>query len=159
MYMDNYYNIIANGYDKLHKKEQLNKINIIKNNIKINKNDKLLDVGCGTGISSDFNCFCVGVDNSIGLLKQNKKTKIFALAENLPFKNNSIDMVISVTAIHNFNDINKSLREIKRVGRKKFVFSVLKKTKKFNEIESNINKLFVIKKVVIENKDIIFFTT
>lgn len=153
----NFYDEISKGYDRLYLDEQLNKINIIKDNIKINKNYRLLDVGCGTGISSDFNCFSIGIDNSIGLLKQNKKTKILALAENLPFKNNSFDIVISITAIHNFNDINKALKEMKRVG-KKFVFSVLKKTKKFNKIKSNINKLFIIKKMVIENKDIIFFT-
>ena len=36
---------------------------------------KILDVGCGTGISSGFDCFVAGIDPSIGLLRQNKNGK------------------------------------------------------------------------------------
>src|SRR3989338_6756437 len=70
-----YYDVIAKGYNELHSGEQLNKLSIIRNNIKINKNTKILDVGCGTGISSGFDCFVAGIDPSIGLLRQNKNGK------------------------------------------------------------------------------------
>ena len=80
----NYYNEIAEGYNELHKEEQLNKLKIIKENIEINKTDKLLDVGCGTGISSDFDCNVYAIDPSEELLKQNPvKNKIIANAENI----------------------------------------------------------------------------
>ena len=153
-----YYGFIANGYNELHREEQLNKLIIIKNNINIKKDKKMLDVGCGTGISSGFECFAVGIDPSIGLLRQNKNDKkLLGAAEMLPFKSNSFDYVISVTSIHNFNNIKKSIDEMKRVGRQNFVFSVLKKSKKFNTIKNLIEKNFKIGKVIEEGKDTIFF--
>jgi len=153
-----YYDKISKGYNELHGEEQLKKVNIILNNIRLKKSDKLLDVGCGTGLYLDlFKCDITGVDPSEELLKQCSHKTIKSSAERLPFKDNSFDWVISITAIHNFKDIEKSLEEIKRVGKKKFVFSVLKKSKKFDYISNLIRKKFKIKKIVIEEKDIIFF--
>lgn len=152
-----YYNQISKGYNELHKEEQLNKLSIIKSNIKIAKDSRMLDVGCGTGISSDFDCFVIGIDSSIKLLSQNRRLKINSLAENLPFKDRIFDFVISVTSIHNFNDIGRSISEMKRVGKQNFVFSILKKSGKLNDIKKIIGKNFRIKKVIEEEKDVIFF--
>lgn len=150
------YDSMAGSYNELHGEEQSNKIAIIKNIIKISKKTKILDVGCGTGISSDFGCFVVGIDPSPGLLKYNRHLKILGAAEALPFKNNSFDYAISVTSMHNFSDIAKSINEIKRVGKKDFVFSILKKTKKFDIIKSAIKNNFKIIKELEEEKDRIF---
>src|SRR3989338_3366943 len=153
-----YYNEIAQGYNELHLEEQLSKLSIIKNNIKISRTTKILDVGCGTGISSQFDCCVVGIDPSVGLLKQNKNSKkIIGFAESLPFKDNSFDYVISVTSMHNFKDIKKSIDEIKRVGRNDFVFSVLKKSGKSKSIKKLIEKNFKIDKMIEEEKDTIYF--
>jgi len=154
-----YYNSISRSYNKLYREEQLNKIRIIKNNLKLKKQDFLMDVGCGTGIfAEEFNCVKVGVDPAINLLNQGKNALyIQAYAENLPFKDNSFDVVISVTAIHNFKNIKRGLEEIKRVSRKNVVLSILKKSAKINEIKDNIQKLFKITKTIEENQDIIFF--
>jgi len=153
-----YYNKISKGYNELHKKEQLKKLSIIKKNIKIKNNNLLLDVGCGTGISSKFNCKVIGIDPSTGLLKLNKnKNKIQGHAENLPFKDNIFDYVISVTSVHNFKNIEKSFKEIKRVGKNNFIFSILKRSNKLNEIKKQIKNNFIIKKVIEEEKDIVFF--
>ena len=153
-----YYDNISEGYDGLYKDEQIKKLNIIKSKIKIRKNSKLLDVGCGSGLSSDFGCFVVGIDPSIGLLKNNKnKMKIMGIAEMLPFKDSSFDWVISVTAMHNFDDAEKSINQAKRAGKDNFVFSVLKKSKKFDKISMIINKNFKVYNAVEEDKDTIFF--
>lgn len=152
-----YYSQIADGYNELHSEEQLSKLSIIKNNIRINTTTKILDVGCGSGISSQFDCKVVGVDPSIRLIKQNPKHKIIGVAETLPFKNNQFDYVISVTSIHNFKNIKKSINEIKRVGKGNFVFSVLKKSGKFDFIKGLIQKNFKVGKVAEEGKDTIFF--
>jgi len=154
--MPNYYNQISKSYNELHKEEQLKKLSIIKNNIKIKNHNLLLDVGCGTGISSDFNCKVIGIDPSIELLKQNNKNKILAKAENLPFRNNIFDFVISITALHNFKDIEKSLKEIKRVGKNNFILSIFKKSKDINKIKNLIKKHFDITNIIEEEKDIIF---
>ncbi len=153
-----YYDAIAKGYNELYQQEQLHKLSIIKNNININKNTKILDVGCGSGSSSQFNCEVIGIDPSIKLIKQNNnKNKILGIAEALPFKYNSFDYVISITAIHNFNNIKKSFEEIKRVGKENFIFSVLKKSREFDYIKNLIEKNFKIEKVIEEEKDTILF--
>ena len=153
-----YYDAISGGYDELHGEEQLSKLSIIKSNLEISKNAMLLDVGCGTGISSGFDCFVAGIDLSMGLLRQNKNNKkILGAAESLPFKDKSFDYVISVTAMHNFNNIKKSMEDMKRVGKVHFVFSVLKKSRKFDYIKKMIEENFKIGNVVEEEKDVIFF--
>jgi ubiquinone/menaquinone biosynthesis C-methylase UbiE len=152
-----FYNSISKGYDELYGQEQGIKLNIIKRNFKINKKDFLLDVGCGTGKSSDFNCRVVGMDPSIGLLNLNSlDKKIIAIAENIPFKDHVFDKVISITSLHNFNDFKKGLQEMKRVGKKNFGFSVLKKSRKFNAIEREIRENFKIKKILDGKADWIF---
>ncbi len=160
---DDYYNEIASGYDELHEKEQLKKLGIVKKELKITKKIKLLDVGCGTGISSDFDCHVTGVDPSSGLLKIARKNFpkikfIKASAEKLPFKDKTFDIVVSLTAIQNFSNLEKGLKEIKRVGRKQFALSYLKKSKKAKEIEKIIRKEFKDYKIkrIEEEKDIIF---
>lgn len=150
------YDSIAGSYNELYWEEQLNKLSIIKKNIKISEKAKILDVGCGTGISSDFGCFAVGIDPSFGLLKHNGHLKILGAAEALPFKDNSFDYVISVTSIHNFSDIAQSINEIKRVGKKNFVFSVLKKSRKFDVIKQAIENNFSLRGEIEEEKDTIY---
>lgn len=153
-----FYNSISRGYDELYGEEQLSKLSIIKKNIKIRKGTKILDVGCGTGVSSDFECFVVGIDPSIALLSQNNgNVKLAGTAEALPFKSGSFDYVISVTAMHNFQDIGKSIEEMKRVGKQNFVFSILKKSKKFGSIKNLLEKNFKIEKNIEEEKDVVFF--
>lgn len=154
----NYYDAIAKSYNELHGEEQKKKLEIISKNINPKPGDKLLDVGCGTGICTQWDCFSVGIDPSFGLVKQAKPGNfIQAKAENIPFKDNSFDFVISVTAIHLFDDVDKGLEEMKRVGKDRFVFSVLKKSSKANEIINKIKYKFKIVKDIVEDKDIILF--
>jgi len=163
-----YYNDIAEGYDELYGEEQLKKLNLIREKSKelgidITRDTKLLDVGCGTGISTDFwNCDAAGIDPSLELIKQNKhhgkKSKLIqASAEEMPFPDDSFDIVISITAIHNFGDIEKGLQEIKRVGRNYFALSFLKRSEKAGMIKELIEKIFDVKEIVEEEKDLIVF--
>lgn len=157
-----YYNDIARGYNELHKEEQLKKLRVIAEELKgkIRKTDFLLDVGCGTAFSLDFfDCNRVGIDSAIELLKQSKYFVIDAEAEHLPFKDKSFDFVISVTALHNFDDIGKGLREIRRVCRGVAVLSILNHTKKLDLIKSRIMQLFKLQGIIQEEKDIIYFLT
>ena len=160
--MPNYYDEIAQGYEELYKEEQLKKIRLIQEHLKVNSEDKLLDVGCGTGLTTEqWSCQRYGIDPSVKLLEkarqENKIEYKQAPAENIPYPDNFFDVVISITAIQNFNDIKKGLREIKRVGKNKFVLSFLKKSNKRDFIEKKIKELFNVKNIIEEEKDIIFF--
>ena len=70
-----FYDSIAPGYDELYAEEQRIKLGIIKENLDIKNNDLLLDVGCGTGLSSDFDCEVIGIDPSMELLQQSNNNE------------------------------------------------------------------------------------
>lgn len=155
----NFYKLTAKGYNDLYGEEQEIKHRIIKENLEIKQTDLLLDVGCSTG--HDFNCSVIGIDPSMELLLQNNPldhidNKILARAESIPFKDNTFDKVISVTSMHNFDDIEKGITEIKRVGKDNFAFSILKTSNKFDLIENKIKKNFDIKKIIDGKKDWVF---
>ncbi|MBW3012274.1 class I SAM-dependent methyltransferase [Candidatus Woesearchaeota archaeon] len=146
-----YYDEISSGYNELHAEEQKKKFNLVKKYIK----GKVLDVGCGTGLSTPEGA--VGIDPSPGLLKLNPNNeKILGRAECLPFEDKSFDTVISLTAIHNFDDIEKSLKEMKRVSKGRIIISLLKKSKDFDQIKKLIEKEIKPDKTIDEEKDLIF---
>jgi ubiquinone/menaquinone biosynthesis C-methylase UbiE len=152
-----YYDAIAPGYQELYGDEQEKKLAIIKHYAKPKRTDRLLDVGCGNGLSTKiWDCIATGIDPSEKLLPK-EPNFIKGEAENLPFEDNSFDYVISITAIQNFHDIEKALREIKRVGKKRFVLSWLKKSKNSDKILAKVRELWNIQKIILEDKDIICF--
>lgn len=162
-----YYNEIAEGYEELHEDEQLAKLNAIKmllekENIKISPNSKLLDVGCGSGISTRFweftECERIGVDPAEKLIEIAQKKDINGQyfvegAENLSFEDELFDFVISITAIHNFEDLEKGIKEIDRVGKSFFILTILKKAINFEDIISKLKEKFKIIKDYEEEKD------
>jgi ubiquinone/menaquinone biosynthesis C-methylase UbiE len=159
----NYYDKISKGYEELHKEEQLRKIRIIERYLKVKHTDKLLDVGCGTGLTTQpWKCIRYGIDPSRKLLERARERERItykrASAEKIPFKDSFFDIVISVTAIQNFQDIEKALKEIKRVGKDKFVLTFLKKSSKKEKINRLIRKYFKVGEVVEEEKDLIFYS-
>ncbi len=87
------YNRLANNYNELYFKEQLKKIIIIKNELKI-EDEKVLDVGCGTASYSGFFKNYLGIDNSVEMMKMANANIVFGKAEDLPFKDNSFDVII-----------------------------------------------------------------
>ena len=158
-----YYDEISEGYEELHGEEQLKKVELIKKYLKPKADDKLLDVGCGTGLTTEsWPCKRFGVDPAPKLIERAHQKDLIeykiAPAESIPYPDDFFDYVISITAIQNFEDIEKGLSEIKRVGKDKFVLSFLKKSPKAESIKEKINELFEIKKEIEEEKDLIFFS-
>ena len=150
------YKHIAKSYNELHKEEQIRKLEIIKKNIKIIS--PLLDVGCGTGISTNyFNVESIGIDNSKEMIEQSKEGNlIYGNAEKLPFPDKTFNTVISVTAFHNFKNMEEALLEIKRVSRNNNIaISFLKKSSKLNKFRNLLKKYFKFKEVDCYN-DVLF---
>lgn len=152
-----YYNKISKSYNELHGEEQIKKLKVISNYIRPKRNETLLDVGCGTGISTKFwKCKAIGIDPSKELVKICGKQCRIGKAEHLPFKNRSFDYVISVTAVQNFDNIEKGLKEIKRVAKGTVIITALKKSQKIDQIRKLINRHFKVSKELEEEKDLIF---
>ena len=90
----------------------------------------ILEIGIGTGKNLQYyrkNCSLTAIDVSKGMLekakknaeKLGKKAKFFQMpAEELQFKDNSFDHVVSFLVLCSVSDQLKSLREMKRVCRK-----------------------------------------
>jgi ubiquinone/menaquinone biosynthesis C-methylase UbiE len=156
-----YYDDISEGYEELHAEEQLKKVDLIKKYLNPKPTDRLLDVGCGTGLTTEpWPCIRYGIDPAkklIGRARQRNKIMYkVAPAEKIPFPDNFFDYVLSITALQNFQDIEKGLKEIRRVGKDKFILTALKRSEKIGKIGSLIRKYFKVKKVVEEDKDLIF---
>lgn len=157
------YKYIAKSYTKLHKEEQSKKLNKIKeylDNHKISlKNKKILDVGSGTGISTDFFEGAIGIEPEIEMIKQGSYNAIQASAENLPFNDHTFDVIISVTAIHNIANFKKAISEIKRVLKPRYllIITLLRKSNKFEEIKQLIKKEFNVIEIQ-EEKDTILIS-
>ena len=95
---------------------------------------KILDVGCGKGfmiydflkLNPKFEIRGIDISNyAINNCKKEVANNLqVASCDNLPFEDNSFDLVISINTIHNLekDGCGKSLREINRVSRKnKFI--------------------------------------
>lgn len=157
-----YYDEIADGYDLLHGAEQERKIALIQTLIRPLPGESLLDVGCGSGISTrPWKCHKKGIDPSEKLIgiarsKDADGQYLVAGAESIPFTDNRFDYVISVSSIHNFSDPMKGLSEIRRVGKSNYVFSVLKSANSFSILSGMIKELFSVEMVVRDAQDVVF---
>ncbi|MBS3158579.1 methyltransferase domain-containing protein [Candidatus Woesearchaeota archaeon] len=174
-----YYNEIASSYDELHGKEQIKKLELIKtellrNNL-LEKGIFVLDVGAGTGLSSlyiDIEAIkVVSLEPAFELLKRNKnRYRVQGIAEFLPFKANTFQIVQSITAMHNFDDIPKAIEEMKRAAKNRavnnnaihdkaaksyFIVSLLKKSQSASKITTLLKKEFKVIKEIEEEKDLI----
>lgn len=142
--------------------------------------DKIvLDAGCGTGLFYDFllthlidnsnnRYFFIGVDISWNMLKgfflklqtreklvKNQVSLVLSDLENLPFRENTFQALVSLTSLQNLPSIITGINESFRVTRdnSKVKFSILKKTINLGEVLSHI-KSRAIKLEIIDNDDL-----
>jgi ubiquinone/menaquinone biosynthesis C-methylase UbiE len=145
------YDSTAQIYDMRYAEEQTAKIEAALEELKIEKPDLVLDVGCGTGILFDYVAekteAIVGVDISRKILLQAKKRAknfqnihlILADADNIPIRENVFTHVFGITLLQNMPNPTKTLKEIRRVAKENstIVVSGLKKAftqREFEEI-------------------------
>ncbi|MFH1650394.1 MAG: methyltransferase domain-containing protein [Candidatus Woesearchaeota archaeon] len=152
-----YYDDISAGYEELHGEEQRNKLRILAAELDVKRDNKLLDVGAGTGMSAQhFDCKWTGIEPSAGMIEHATEQIILGKGEELPFKDNQFDVVICVTALHNFDNPEKGLKEMIRVGKGKFGFSLLRSAHNHKELVLMIKHNFNVLKHIEEEKDDIF---
>lgn len=116
--------LIEVGFSKNYKPRDL-KFKKFLDLLEMKKGDRVLDVGCGTGIflariAQTYQADCTGVDisrKSITTAKRWKSPQLhFKVAEatQLPFKNESFDYVLSFDALEHIRDQSKALSEMVR---------------------------------------------
>jgi ubiquinone/menaquinone biosynthesis C-methylase UbiE len=104
-------------------------VDLFTEHYKLKNNSRILDVGCAKGFMlRDFreklpNAILSGLDISEYAIRNSdslvKHDLVIGNATNLPFLNNSFDLIISINTLHNLqvDDCVKALKEIERVGR------------------------------------------
>ena len=131
------YDLTAEMYDMRYAQEQEDKIEAAMRNIKTEQLGLVLDAGCGTGILFSHVAqkagTLIGLDISKKTLLQAKRRAVNgkinvhlvqADVDNMPFRDNVYNHVFAITVLQNTPDRNKTLREIKRVGKRDSVFIV-----------------------------------
>jgi ubiquinone/menaquinone biosynthesis C-methylase UbiE len=94
----------------------LSELNLLKQLVP--KRGAGLDIGCGTGVFTAPLNIKIGVEPSkkMSLLAKEKGLNVYnAVAEKLPFANNSFDHILMVTTICFLDNLDKALVEIRRV--------------------------------------------
>ncbi len=97
----------------------------ILNNVQMSKNDKILDIGGGTGklietiLKENTKVKGYVLDKSISMLKRSslEEKVIVGDSATLPFGSNCFDFVFCIDALHHFEDKHKSLKEMIRVSK------------------------------------------
>jgi ubiquinone/menaquinone biosynthesis C-methylase UbiE len=104
-------------------------VDLFTEHYKLKNNSRILDVGCAKGFMlRDFreklpNAILSGLDISEYAIRNSdslvKHDLVIGNATNLPFLDNSFDLIISINTLHNLQieDCVKALKEIERVGR------------------------------------------
>jgi ubiquinone/menaquinone biosynthesis C-methylase UbiE len=102
---------------------------LIISSLKPEKDDKILDAGCGTGVFTDdilkHGALVFGIDISLPMLaRAGEKLEgypFFTALGNmtcLPFAKNSFDKVVSITALEFIEDARKAVEELFRVTKR-----------------------------------------
>lgn len=154
------YSHTAASYTELHRYEQEEKIRALLPFFQTKS--PLLDLGCGTGLASiPFKGIKVGVDSSKEMLLHcvNKRLmRVAARAEELPFRDNSFNSAICLTAIHNFKNPQRAVKELKRVCRGVMAISLLKRAIRFSTLLLLLETDFQILREIDTDKDLILIT-
>jgi len=130
MGVKDYYDRLAGVYDSLYKNKYMRVVERRIISEFVDREDFVLDIGCGTGEHLKILNKAIGLDISLEMSKiAREKTDKFVVvgnAEFLPFKNRSFDVVVSFFGALNHCNLNRAVREVRRVLKDDgiFIFTV-----------------------------------
>ncbi len=136
-----HYDRLAGTYDLQYAEEQEAKIEAALSDVHLERDNVVLDLGCGTGLLfhhiGNSVEILAGIDVSTRTLKEAKKrTKKFqnlallrAEADYTPFPSQTFDIVVAMTLLQNTPNPQRTLIEIKRIAKQNatIILSGLKK--------------------------------
>lgn len=140
-----HYNQLAPVYDIQYADEQKTKIEATLENVSLNRNNFVLDVGCGTGLLFPYIAnrvqLLIGIDISQKLLKKAKTRKkrypnthiLLTDVEHLPFQNRTFHTIFVITLLQNTPKPHATLQEIKRVSKNHATITVTGLKKEFTK--------------------------
>lgn len=118
------YNEVCKIYDDV-RYSDIEVINSFFEEVTVNAETKILDIGCGTGnyantIQNLTKSRVYGLEPSQGMIEKAKAKNssiefVMSDAENLPFDNNYFDFIYMTDVIHHVPDIDRMFYEIYRV--------------------------------------------
>lgn len=164
------YDEIANFYDELYGNEQKRKYIIVKNLLS-SKINTILDLGCGTGLFSEYlssNIYYICLDLSLSMLdvfKNRRREKriadiICADMNLLPFRKSSFKAITTITAIHETQNIYNTLTETLSLLRKEGIL-VITINKHFQDVIDEVEKFISMKglktKTILSRNDVVYF--
>lgn len=118
------YDTMADNYDLQYREEQEEKYEAALSLLRLNADDRILDVGCGTGLLirtiAGSIARAVGVDLSVRMLEYAKRrcgglmnvSLIRADADHLPLRGGMFDKAFAITLIQNMPDPGQTIREL-----------------------------------------------
>lgn len=133
-----YYDEIADGYDELHRAEQLEKYRALERLGLIEPGETMLDLGHGSGlICAVFDNPILGVDNAAELLSRSPaRTMQLDFDEPLPFDDESYEWVVSFTALHHARNPQAFIAEAQRIARRGVAISILRALDSYARLSS-----------------------
>jgi SAM-dependent methyltransferase len=79
--------------------------------------ETVINVGAGAGSYEPEDRYVVAVEPSAAMRAQRRTPAVDATAEALPFDDDSFDAAMAMVTIHQWSDVDRGLRELRRVAR------------------------------------------
>ena len=79
--------------------------------------ETVINVGAGAGSYEPEDRYVVAVEPSAAMRAQRSTPAVDATAEQLPFDDDSFDAAMAMVTIHQWSDVDRGLRELRRVSR------------------------------------------
>jgi ubiquinone/menaquinone biosynthesis C-methylase UbiE len=142
-----HYDTSAKVYDSQYYEEQESKIKAALSGFTLEKENMVLDMGCGTGLLFPYVAsrvkLVVGIDVSASIIKQAKKRMntytntalIRADADYAPFPNETFDIIFAITLLQNTPKQSQTIKEMKRVTKQNATMVVTGLKKAFSRKE------------------------